>query len=532
MRQRAACLFLLACGLLVGLVGCGSGSSSSSGQVRQGPMRFTLPLLPDASGETDVLGISNLSFSAAPVYITAFTPAGALNGPANQPFVVPARGELRMSLASVLDVAGKGWLRVETRDVNNPDAATGEPTPTATSGYVFPYLERSTTSGDIEADTVPGIAQHSGGVSLTITPQTNMIQLVNDSITENPGGNEIPLGVTYAVSTFGADGAPSGTTVNVIVPPRGTYEFAPSVTLGHVHVEPRAPVPPSPPNHVRCSLAAREGTVATHVEARFLEMEGSQASSLLSTGFDVEYGMGAGGNVHDFALVMSNDSGSDQSVVLQAIYRRGGQPVLTTPRAYLLRNQHTVWMATSTSQSQGLGTNEPSLFQDLFGDVFQFQGFEAVTLYVQAPRSVDVSARQFDAAFSSFHRILRPTPRTNRAGTYDLPVAPSTLSGTRSYVSITNPTSADLTVPIRAFTPMMGTEYILPSVIVPAYSRLDWSPDGLMLREEPTDTVGPTVDFLRIQMTPLSGALFGARVERREPSQAIVYIRPALVRDN
>ena len=149
---------------------------------------------------------------------------------------------------------------------------------------------------------------------------------------------------------------------------------------------------------------------------------------------------------------------------------------------------------------------------------------------LRAPNAVDVSARHKDAFVGAFYRIIPPIPATNRACVFDMPVAISTLSGIRSWVTITNTTTGSLTVPVRAFTPARGTEYFLPDIVVPPLSRLDWSPDGIQLREQPTATVGPFVNFLRLDLTPIVGALFNARVEAREASGAPVYIRPGMVR--
>ena len=85
---------------------------------------------------------------------------------------------------------------------------------------------------------------------------------------------------------------------------------------------------------------------------------------------------------------------------------------------------------------------------------------------------------------------------------------------------------------MRAYTPMLGTEYILPDLEIPAFTRVDWSPHGIQLREEPTDTVGPFVNRLRIDFSPSTGALFNGRVEAREVAGQLNFIRPMIVRSN
>ncbi|MDA1193829.1 MAG: hypothetical protein O2894_01455 [Planctomycetota bacterium] len=422
-----------------------------------------------------------------------------------------------------------GRIHIDTRDITTLDPITGEPAVLATSGYVHPYLERSVLGGSVEADMVGGLAPRSGEVRVGITPGSNAVQLINHSVLE-AGGGSLPLAVTFDVDVVGSDG--STVSSSVVGPIAGNatafLPFTPPFgQVGFVRVRPMTAAGAG--ELYRFGLTAQENGFQNHVEGRYRDLDDSNLPGLVDLGFDVEFGTGAGGEVNDFGLLLSNSSASSQSVTMTAIYRRGGVPMLVAPRVFSLRSGRTVFLGTSDARSFGLEGAEQSWFRDLFGDVFAFGGFEAVTVQVQAPRDVDVSGRQMDAGFGSYYRVLPPYPRTNRACIFGIPVATSTLSGTRSWVVITNTTNGDLRVPVRAFTPGMGTEYILNDILVPARSRLDWSPDGIQLREEPTATVGPFVDRLRFSMTPSVGALFSSRVEQRDGAGLLLFIRPTII---
>ncbi len=532
MFRRLSLSTLLLCALVVAPLGCGSGGRDATRGARRTAFVFTLPFLPSAAGESATLGFKNATTTAAPVHVTPFKASGAMYAAATSSFTVPAQGELRLVLAGLLgEAAAGGWIRVDTRDITTLVVATGEPTVLSTSGFVYPYIQRDILGAGVESDALAAQATRADEVRVAVTPSTTSVQLVNQSVMEMAGGS-VPLARMVEVALVGADGTMPTPTV-IPVAPNAAFDVpfgGLTGGVGHVRVRPMPAAAAGELN--RFSIAARESALQINAESRFRETSDAHLAGLLDVGFDVEFGADAGGTVHDFGTLLCNGSASTQSVVLQAIYRRGGQPMLTAPRLFSLRAGRTVFLATTDSLSLGLEGTETSWLSDLFGDVFAFGGFEAVTLVIQAPAAVDVSARHMDAAFGSFYRILPAQVQTNRACIYNMPVATSTASGTRTWISITNTTTGELTVPVRAFTPMLGTEYILPDIVVPARSRLDWSPDGTQLREMPTATVGPFVSFLRLDMAPVSGALFAGRVEARDASGALLYARPVMVRDN
>ncbi|MDF1699643.1 MAG: hypothetical protein P1V36_00595, partial [Planctomycetota bacterium] len=493
---------------------------------------FALPFLP-SSGETVTLGFKNVTTVGGVVHVTPYTPAGAPYALGTTAITVAGLAERQVNLSSLLGAApAGGWIHVDTRDVTTLDPVTGEPTPTATTGFIFPYISRRIGSGSsAEADSIAGLVPRADTAHVAVFGRTLQVQLVNHSVTEMAPGS-VPLAVTFDVDVIGADGTTVASSV-VPVPANGSVSvpFTPPVgAIGFVRATPMTPAAAG--ELYRFSIASRESTIQVHAEGRYRELRDADFPSLVDIGFDVEFGLDGVGNIHDFGLMMSNTSSATQTVTLRAILRSGGTPLLVTPRQFTLPAGRAVFMGTTNTLSAGLVNPEVSWFSDLFGDVFSFGGFEAVTLVVQAPREVDLSARHFDASGTAFYRVLSPIPLTNRACVTDCPVATSTLSGTRSWITITNPTSGELVVPVRAYTPALGTEYLLPDLVVPAFTRFDWSPDGIQLREEPTDTVGPFVTRLRIDLTPSTGALFNGRVESREVAGALNFIRPEIVRSN
>ncbi len=525
-RFLLSLLLILAVGLTFG--GCGSADGINDG-ARLGAVESVLPFL--SSGEQLVLALKNLTSQAAPVYLTAYDSAGGMYGAGNTLVTVPGEGETQVPLSTVTGGASinGGYVRVETRDVMTLDAVTGLPTQVPTSGFVLPSIHRSVGGGSPEEDSSGGIAPRASGVSLALTPYTNRAQLINFSTLENAGG-AMAQPLQFDIRTFDASGAQVGVTQQPVVAANATFEWTPTTTTGYVSIEPTPAVIPAG-FHVQYALAGRENTIQTSVESRFLEPNTGHWPGILDLGFEMAFGSDLAGNLHDFGLVMSNPTTSTETVVLQAIYRKGGNPILTSPRTFVLGGGRSVIMKSSTTLSRGLEQGEVSWFDDLFGDVFQAQDLDEFTLVVQAPNTLNVSARHYDPSFNAFYQVLRAIPRTNRACIYGFPIETTASGGFRNYVSITNTTNGPLKVPIRGFTPMLGTEYILPTVTVPARSRLDWSPDGMIFREQPSDTVGPPVTNLRLEMVPLTGALFRSRSEARDQNELLIFITPRLTRD-
>lgn len=545
MRTRNLLCLVLACSLALGVMGCGGGDgdSTGTGSVRIGASVYGLPFLPTAGGASQsvTVGLKNASSIPATVYLTAFTPGGATYpAGADLPFTVPGRGELRVPLSLITGgVPVGGWVYIDTRDVTTLDAITGEPTPTATSGYVETYLHRGLVGTGGEQDDISGFTGRATGVQVAVMPATDSVQIVNYSFNQVAGGPVMPLPISYTVSSFDAFGALLVSTP-VVVPANGSaaLPFTTGAAVWSVRVEPTAgALPPPPPlpavQTIRYGVIARENGLQNHQEARYQDEPPVHWTGQMDLGFEVDFGPDSAGNVHDFALLMSNPTTTDASIVLRAVYSADGQPLLTQPRGYVLGAGRTVYMRTTTRDSLGLDTagGEVSFFDDLFGDVFLATGFEEVTLHVQVPSSIDLSARHFDPAFASFWQVLKQFPLSNNVNVADLPIQVTQGTGLRNLVSITNPTTGPLRVPVRGFTPG-GTEYILDDLEVPAYTRMDWTPDGMNFREDPSDTTGPIVPYMQFLFTPSGGAFFRGRTVARDANGLIFFITPMMIRDN
>ena len=110
-------------------------------------------------------------------------------------------------------------------------------------------------------------------------------------------------------------------------------------------------------------------------------------------------------------------------------------------------------------------------------------------------------------------------------------VPSATNLGVRNFVTLMNPGNNDRQINIRGFTPG-GTEYLLGTVIVGAQRMLEWSPDGTIWREDPSDTTGPAVPFMGFRFTSNGGIYVNARRIRNGPvTNEILSMRPHAWRD-
>ena len=500
---------------------CGGGKSDegSLGSFIPGLSRYVLPFLgTTGTGETATLVLANASSDDAPVTVQAFGPnAGALPGgapyAAPEVVVVPAAGQVRRAVTTFTGggVLAGGWLAVDSRSSTVFDPVSGEPVPIATTGQVFPSIERVRSGVTPRNDVSTGIGTRPSGVAVTILEDTTGIQILNDSHDPFAGGPVDPMPLDVVATFVTVDGSIASTTP-LTIPAQGSVTLAPGVTTGHVQIEPDLTgVPPT--RVIAYAAGAREDDLHVHTERRFQEATDDALPAQYDAGFEVDFGTDVFGNVSDFGVVMSNPTSADEAVVLAAVFTADGVPLLTTNRVVLMPAGRTVYMTTTDIESRGLVVGESSLFSDIFGHPTASLGRSRVTLFFQVPRSVDISARAFDSSFDSYHRRVGAQLRTKAAFVVDVPIQTSTAFGTRTWLQFTNTTGSDIEVPLRLFTPG-GTEYVLDSLMVPAFSRFDWSPDGTIYREDPTDTLGPPVGHVGILATPLGG-LFVRRHDSR-----------------
>ena len=532
--MRLRTLFALILALTVAACGGGSDSSTASG-ARIGPFDFALPFVSTGGTESYIVGLKNTSRSTATVYVTAFLPTGTPYAAGTTPIIVPANGEVRTPLALLTGaIAAGGWVHVETRDVTTLDA-DGVPTPVASSGFIIPYVHRQNAGGFLGAEesAMRGITGYTTAVDIPITTQADAVQLINYSYTPM-GGGAVPTAVSYDITTLDAFGVPIGTTLTALVPANGSIAVplaVPFDTVGSINV---VPTPPAPAGvEVRFVASALEIGRHDAVPARYHETPATTAAwpGQIDVAFDVEFGPDIGGNVHDFGVVMHNPTAVAKTVVLRQIFRLGGAPYLGAPRTYVVRPFGTIFMRTTTTDSRGLDTDagEVSLFADIFGDAFLATEFHQVSLWMQCPGDMNISARHFDRSFGAFYRVLETILLSNSVCVADIPIQQTLLTAIENEVRITNPNRNDLSVPIRGFTPG-GTEYILDPIVVPAESEISWTPDGVIYREDPSNPVGTPVPFMQFLFTPPGGAFFRGRTTFRDPNSLILYITPQITR--
>jgi len=520
---------LLGCALVCALIvlpACGGGSDTTTGQVAIGPFVFGLPFVPNASASESLqVGFRNFANVPATVHATAFLPGGAPYGPGMVDLTIPALGGLRVPLATFTGAALTlgGWVQVDTRSTATLDPATGEPTPTATSGYVAAYVQRSDTG--LETDSSQGVAFRDDFAYVGLTPFTIGYQVINRSYTPMAGGS-VPVGLTVDVTEYDAFGTP-GVPFPAVIPANGSSSFVPTVSAGRIEVTPTGVAAGDEP---RLAIAGLEADPQVMIEARFLTIRRDIPQRYV--GFDLEFGQQTvvgGLNVFDFGVEVTNATLSDATVTLEAINRSNGTNILAAPRVIGIDAKRTKWLRTTDLNSLGLDLGETSPFSDIFGDVSTTTSLETFTMVFNVSPDVSISARAFND-FKSFYRILPGKKLTTDAAVLGVNVPTTTTTGVRNWISLMNPRDTSLDVTMRGVTPG-GTEYYLDPIMVPARSRVDWSPDGMVFTEDPTSPTDPPVPFMAFRLTGQGGMFFNARRTRRASNELILTVTPHVVRD-
>ncbi|MGE0193153.1 MAG: hypothetical protein AB7T63_14050 [Planctomycetota bacterium] len=521
---------LAALALALVLGGCGSGSKLfQTGGFRASSPTFVLPFTPSLSGESAWLVLANYTDRDADVFATAYKPNAGV-APMGEPFApgttftVPARGSLRTPLGLLMGPSsGPGFLHVDTRDVTTLDPVTGEPTPVDTTGFVIPSIERELIGVFQRGDACQGLIPQEAGVSVGVHGLTSEVQIINTSYSPMVGGVvHEPLHVT--VRQLEADGSELLSTVEVL-PPLGSLQFAPAITLGQVIVTPLAPVPAGV--MPRLSIAAREEGGVVHVAPRFQDTD-EVLDEVHDIGWFADWGMDVYGNVHDFSFLLSNPTDDTLTATLRAVQREGSTAILSTPRVLAIAPHRTVLLGTTNVASDGLELGESTPFGDLFGDALAAQGTESVALWLAVPRYLEVSARTFDPAFGSYYTVERGGRRTTNAFASSQPVEPVLGTGRFHDLLLANPTNQDITVPLRVHTPG-GTEYILSNIVLPPFQRTTFTLDGSIFREDPNSLVEPPLTRVKVKFSPLSGAFIAARTRRTDANGLLVLVTPRIV---
>lgn len=492
----ALAALLLPC---LALGACGSASDSGGFDVVVAPGKLALPVFDDGTIKT--LALRNMSGTAATVDVSS----ALLTPIPGSPFTVPAFGELRIPIA-VADT----WLLVETSG--------------ATTGLVEPYLLYERSGPDEEA--VGAALLASTQSAIPIHPLTDEVLFLNAS---ESGGFATAADFLFTFhATDGSatllTGAPVlvGTQSALVVP-------VPLGSAGHLSVVP-APFPQAAPAGTEFAF-----TLATHEDADVV-LDVDDQRRLLDTGASsnadlvLDFGQDPEGNYHDFELVASNVSDADASFTINSIYDRNGAQILISPRIVTLAARETRVYASDVADSIGLVNPEVHPFADLFGDVFAASGLTAFRMSLAISEDLFLTARQFDPLAGDFAMRVRPIARRHAVSALVSEAQTTTQGGIQNVLRIANSSSGNLTLTVRAFTQTEGTEYVLPNVVVPPQSMLDWSADALGLREIVGDLTSPEVRNLRIQMVSNIPFVSRAFQTTRNGADLIVMMRPHIVR--
>ena len=488
---------LLTLTALLALSACGPGGSGGTFTSLVGPAELALPVFDDGTNKT--LALRDLSGSGAPmtVAVTA-VPGGPLLG---SPFSVPARGELRLPVLLV-----EGWLLIET---------TG-----ASTGLVEPYLLTERSGPDEEA--TQGAVFATTQSAIPIHRLTDKVLFLNHSKMAG-----VPTAAAFTFTFHDTAGVPTvlfgGVPLAVGADSSLTLPTLPAA-VGHLSV---VPVP--------AAGVAFAFTLATHDDNDIVLDVDDQRRLLDAGAFStadliLDFGKDADGNYHDFDILASNVSDAPASFTIQSIRDSAGNAILLMPRTVNLLTRQARLYASNLSDSVGLVNPEVHPFADLFGDVFAAGGLTRFRMALSISGDMFLTARQFDPLALDFAMRVRPIARRHTTSVLVSEAQTTTAGGILNIIQVSNPTGGSMTVNLRAFTQTLGTEYVLPSVIVPPFGMLEWSADALGLREVVGDLASPEVRNLRIVL--LSNIAFVSRPyqKTRNGAELIVMLRPHVIR--
>jgi hypothetical protein len=498
---------------LLPLGACGGGDGDDFFDFFFGPDVFALPVFNDGASKT--LMLRNISDQDAPVRIRAI-PFGTITD-----VVIPARGQLRLPVASFSLPGDEGFLIVDSHD-----PTTGNPI--ATTGLVEPFIYSVRTGPDCE--TIYGAVLHSQKALVPIFELTDRVLFVNDTAVAG----------TFDVLQYGAtDGIqPVLLDTTPVFVPANSYTsidfsaIASQAGVGHIRVNP-------PAGGYRFSLAAHQDQDLVHDvddavrgDARLLNQGGtSQAMMQFQYGRD-----NATGGFFDFHILVSNPTDQDSAFSVNWIRDEFGNPIKTTPRLLLLGPNQTRLIATTTNLSRGFQVGEINPIAEHFGDVFLATSLLTFHMNVSTGNNLIVSGVQFDPGSLAFQSSVRPTAirRAYSVLTHDL--QSSLASATENWAWLSNPTDSPIDVQVRAFTRgdqgiTDATEYMLPSFTIPPFSIYRFRADGLGLTEIPNDPVGTDVPDVRFLFTSNAAyGIRGVRIQLDTSTGQIAQMSPFFIR--
>ncbi len=497
--------------LCLSFAACGTGGDDAAAGFSFGATEFVLPFLPGLSStEAPIYGFKNLSSADVTIMAGAYTSLGGLYPPGMVPVLIPARGETRLPLGAFTGgPSAGGWVGVDTTGV--------------AKGLVVAYVDRFVSGGKRSAE--KGVSYRAGAVCTTLSPFATSYELINHS--DKAG---VPFGVTYDVTMYSPLGVGTTSTMAVI----GDATLRVPVTPGTVGLVCATPVGPFAADEtIKTAIAAQESGVPVHTEARY-RTEADTSLTALNLAFDLEFGRDSlgFGNVHDFGVLLSNPTGSLETLTINAIYRENGTAILSTPIFVSIDAFSTKFLATRTIDSFGLdlGGGETSPFESLFGDVSTAGSVTSFSLIVTAPDDVNVSVRHYDRLFQTYCRLVPPRRLTTRVNVCNMPIQTTQAGSTRTYVDFMNPVGFEQTIFVRGFTPG-GTEYVLDSLTIGPFRRIRWSQDGTIYREDPFDLLLPPVPYMSFEFSSTGGLHYGARTEIKDTQGIFTNMVPIIVRN-
>ncbi len=485
------------------LAACGSGKDGTGSQgISFGAVFYAIPYL-DPIFENEVIGLKNLTNTDTEVEISAFTALGSITGPVA--VEIPANGEVRAPVEDYLGGLGLlhvgGWLLIDT----SPGPAVGR---------VTTYIDRFNT---LNESSEAGATFREGPIATSLSPFAQSYQIINNS--------GVP--VTYDVEVFSFDGVSLGVDSVDTLPGSATTTSVPFFGfVGQVVVTATG----VGPGVAMTSVSVKEVQSSVLTERRLVEGVDS-VTAVQALGFDVDYGFDFGGNAHDFALVVSNPTGSGQVVTLDSITAADGTELLPTPRQLVLRGFQTKFYRERTIDCIGLDDGEFSPFDGVFPDLDTVPALDQLTFTITSPREVNTSMRIYDSVFEQFFMIRNGSSRlSTRVNVTNIPTQTTTISGTRNWIDISNPFAGTVDVFPTVTTPG-GTVYVLDPITVDPRSRTTFSPDGEVFREDPFDPVEPPVPFISVELSSVGGLFYNARKTRRNAQGLILFMRPSVVRN-
>jgi hypothetical protein len=325
----------------------------------------------------------------------------------------------------------------------------------------------------------------------------------------------------------------------VLVPANGFVDIAPlfgAGNVGHLSVIPTAPAPAYAFGEGFTLAAHQDEGLVVEVDDRDSETHNGvtrlmDENGTLSAEFMVEFGRDpVTGGFEDFDLLVSNFTETAASFTVQSIWDEFGNPIKTTPRTFVMPGRQSRLFATTVADSLGLQVGEVHPFAHAFVDVFVAADRRFVRMNLSVDLRLLMSGRVFDPAALEFATGVRPTAIRRTTSVLTSNLQTSSASAIANWVHLSNPTNQPIVVDVRAFTLELGTEYQLPSLVIPPQAITRFRADGLHLKEEPGVPILADVPIVRFLFS--SSAPFGTRGrgESRDGSGLLLFVTPHIVR--